>query len=166
MVSNAEHLLRGTGGLRIGANFSDAIPWEINSKINFEWQITTKMPWLLTRMNKKSLKYKYLKFLTKIHQCNTYKWSNQFKWRKNVYMLLVIQRAQTVYTIDFHAAIASPHGIIDGLLPQRWVFQEVRGKYSIYPQCQSILNVSFSIFKPQQNFYTICNVSFSTISVI
>ena len=81
-------------------------------------------------------------------------------------MLLVIQRTQTVDKIDFHAAIASPYGIIDGLLPQRCVFLEVRGKYSIYPQCQSILNISFSIFKPQQNFYTICNVSFSTTLVI
>ena len=67
-------------------------------------------------------------------------------------MLLVNQRTQTVDKIDFHAAIASPYGNIDGLLPQRWVFLEVRGKYSIYPQCQSILNISFSIFKPQQTF--------------
>jgi hypothetical protein len=34
-------------------------------------------------------------------------------------MLLVIQRTQTVDKIDFHAAIASPYGNLDGLLPQR-----------------------------------------------
>ena len=37
-------------------------------------------------------------------------------------MLLVIQRTQTVDKIDFHAAIAPPYGIRDGLLIQKVSF--------------------------------------------